>query len=162
MRFSPRAGDPVSHTGRIPVIARSAITSLAVLAAVVVAGCGGGSGPDGSGPDAAVRDYYRALLRGDGARACSLLTDGLSRDIASSRGAKAAGGTCPDVLALAAGLNPDRSGDDLHALRVDTSVSGSVARARLANPLTGKRETLRVARVDGEWRIASLELRPQR
>lgn len=109
-----------------------------------------------------MRDYYRALLRGDGARACSLLTDGLSRDIGSSRGARAVGGTCPDVLTLAAGLNPDRAGDDLHALRVDTSVSGAVGSARLANPLTGKRETLRVQRVDGQWRIASLVLRPQR
>ena len=159
MRFSPRGDDPVSHTGRIPSIARSALTSLAVLAALLVAGCGGGGDP---GPDAAVRDYYRALLKGDGARACSLLTDGLSRDVASSRGARAAGGTCPDVLALAAGLNPDRSGDDLHGLKVDTSVDGSAGSARLANPLTGKRETLRVQRVGGQWRIASLVLRPQR
>jgi len=161
MRFSPPHSDPVPHTGRIPFIARSAIPYLALIAALLVAGCGGGSG-DAPGPDAAVRDYYRALLRGDGARACSLLTDGLSRDIASSRGARAAGGSCPDVLALAAGLNPDRSGDDLHALQVGTSVSGSVARARLANPLTGKPETLRVERVDGSWRIASLVLRPRR
>ena len=161
MRFSPPHSDPVPHTGRIPFIARSAIPYLALSAALLVAGCGGGSG-DAPGPDAAVRDYYRALLRGDGARACSLLTDGLSRDIASSRGARAAGGSCSDVLALAAGLNPDRSGDDLHALQVGTSVSGSVARARLANPLTGKPETLRVERVDGSWRIASLVLRPRR
>jgi hypothetical protein len=159
MRFSPRAGDPVSHTGRIPVIARSAITSFALVAAVLATGCGGGS--NSPGPDAAVRDYYRALLRGDGERACSLLTDGLSRDIASSRGARAAGGSCPDALALASGLNPDRAGDDLRALQVDTSVAGPVARARLANPLTNKPETLRVERVDGEWRIASLVLRPQ-
>ena len=161
MRFSPPHSDPVPHTGRIPVIARSAITSLALVAAVVAAGCGGGSS-EGSGTDAAVRDYYRALLRGDGGRACSLLTDGLSRDIASSRGARAAGGSCPEVLALAAGLNPDRSGDDLRALRVDASVSGDAGTARLANPLTGKPETLRVERVDGSWRIASLVLRPQR
>ena len=90
------------------------------------------------------------------------MTDGLSREIAASRGARAAGGSCPDVLALAAGLNPDRSGDDLHALRVDTSVSGDSGRARLSNPLTGKPETLRVERVDDSWRIASLVLRPRR
>src|SRR3954454_21293089 len=154
MRFSPREGDPVSHTGRIPVIARSAITSVAVLAALLVAGCGGGS--DGPGPDAAVRDYYRALMRGDGARACSLLTDGLSRDIASSRGARAAGGTCPRVLALAAGLNPDRAGDDLHRLRIDVAVNGSAAWASLANPLTGKREKLALERDGRDWKIATL------
>src|SRR4051812_4386300 len=161
MRFSSRRGDPDLHTGRIPLMPRSAVTSALLVTALFAAGCGGGSGAS-HGPDATVRDYYRALLRGDGGHACSLLTDGLSRDIATSRGARLAGGSCPDVLALAAGLNPDRTGDDLHALRVDTSVSGSVARARLANPLTGKPETLRVQRVDGQWRIASLVLRPQR
>jgi hypothetical protein len=31
----------------------------------------------------------------------------------------------------------------------------------LSNPLTGKPETLRVERVGGEWRIASLVLRPR-
>jgi hypothetical protein len=123
-----------------------------------VAGCGGSS----PGPDAAVRDYYRALLKGDGGRACSLLTHDLSREIATSRGARAAGNTCPSVEALAAGLNPDRAGDDLHGLRIDTSVDGDSGSARLSNPLTGKPETLHVRRVDGHWRIASLVLRPQR
>jgi hypothetical protein len=129
------------------------VLSLAVFA--------GACGSDGPGPDAAVRDYYRALLAGDGARACSLLTDGLERDISTSRGARVAGGGCRDVLALAVGLNPDREGDGLESLRVDVEADGDVATARLANPLTGKRETLRVDRVDGQWRIASLELRPR-
>ena len=149
------------HTGRIPVIARTALTSALIAAALAVGACGGG-GDGGPGPDAAVRDYYRALLAGDGARACGLLTDGLARDIARSAGARSAGGTCPDVLTLAAGLNPDRAGDDLAGLRIDVDEDGGVARARLANPLTGKPETLRVARAGGEWRIASLVLRPQR
>ena len=133
---------------------------LAVVAALALgAGCGGGDDP---GPDAAVRDYYRALLQGDGTRACALLTDDLSRDIAASRGARTAGGTCRDVLTLAAGLNPDRAGDDLHELRVQTSVDGDSGSVRLANPLTGKPETLRVQREGGKWHIASLVLRPQR
>jgi predicted small secreted protein len=141
-------------TPRMPVVC------LAVLAsAFTVAACGGDDGP---GPDAAVRSYYRALLEGDGTRACAGLTDALSREIAATDGAKRAGGTCPDVLALASGLNPDRAGDDLNGLRVDVDRDGDVASARLSNPLTNKPETLRVERVDGEWRIASLELRPQR
>ena len=73
-----------------------------------------------------------------------------------------AGGTCPKVLALAAGLNPDRAGDDLSELMVDVSTDGDRARARLANPLTNKRETLDLRRQDGDWKIASLVLRPQR
>jgi hypothetical protein len=140
-------------------IARKTLISALLAAALLAAGCGGGDEP---GPDAAVRDYYRALLAGDGARACSLLTDGLERDIARSAGARAAGGSCPDVLGLAVGLNPGREGADLDELKVGVSEDGAdAARARLANPLTGKPETLRVERVGGEWRIASLVLRPR-
>jgi hypothetical protein len=109
-----------------------------------------------------VRDYYRALLRGDGEHACSDLTGALARDIATSRGAQRVGGTCPSVLTLAAGLNPDREGDDLHELKVDVTTDGDRAKAKLANPLTGKGETLDLQRQDGDWKIASLVLRPQR
>lgn len=150
----------ISIPGASLFIARKTLISALLSAALLAAGCGGGDEP---GPDAAVRDYYRALLAGDGGRACSLLTDGLERDIARSAGARAAGGSCPDVLALAVGLNPDREGADLDELKVDVSGDdgGDAARARLANPLTGKPETLRVERVGGEWRIASLVLRPR-
>ncbi len=129
-----------------------------LAAALLVAACGGDDGP---GPDAAVRDYYRALLAGDGARACAKLTDALEREIAASAAARSVGGTCPDVLVLAGGLNPDRAGDQLDGLAVDVSVDGDSARARLANPLTNKGETLRLERAGGEWRIASLVLRPR-
>jgi hypothetical protein len=130
-----------------------------LAAALLVAACGGDDGP---GPDAAVRDYYRALLAGDGARACAQLTGALEREIAASAAARSVGGTCPDVLVLAGGLNPDRAGDGLDGLRVNVEADGDSARARLANPLTDKPETLRLVRVDGEWRIASLVLRPRR
>jgi hypothetical protein len=159
MRFSAAPSDPVSHTGRIPVMTRTSITSGLLAVALVLGACGKDDAP---GPDAAVRDYYRALLAGDGSKACSLLTDGLARDVGTSGGARAAGGTCPDVLRLAAGLNPDRAGDDLHGLKVDARVDGDAGSVRLDNPLTGKQETLRVQRDDGGWHIASLVLRPQR
>ena len=139
-------------------IARKSLILVAVASALAAGGCGGGDAP---GPGAAVRSYYRALLAGDGARACDGLTRDLQRDIAMSRGAQSAGGTCPAVLKLAAGLNPDRAGDDLHALRVDVERDGDRASASLANPLTGKRESLRLTRVDGEWKLASLVLRPR-
>lgn len=108
-----------------------------------------------------MRSYYRALLDGDGARACKALTPALARDIAAAPAAQNVGGSCPDVLKLAAGLNPDRAGDDLHALDVDVARDGDRASARLANPLTGKRESLRLERVGGEWKLASLVLRPR-
>ena len=140
-------------------IARRLVTLAALSAALLLPACGGDDGP---GPDAAVRSYYRALLQGDGARACAQLTDSLARDIATSRGAQRAGGTCPKVLSLAAGLNPDRAGDPLDSLEVDVSADGDRAKARLANPLTNKGETLDLQRQDGDWKIATLVLRPQR
>jgi hypothetical protein len=143
----------------IPDIARNLVILLVLSATLAVAACGGDGGP---GPDAAVRSYYGALLDGDGVRACDQLTDALARDVATSRGAMRAGGTCPKVLALAAGLNPDRAGDDLKGLKIDVSTEGDRAQARLANPLTNKRETIDLLRAGGDWKIASLVLRPQR
>ena len=152
------ASDPLTPTRRIPVIARKLVILGVLAAALLVPACGGDNAP---GPDAAVRSYYRSLLAGDGARACAQLTDALEREIAASAGARSVGGTCPDVLVLAGGLNPDRAGDDLRDLRVDVAVDGGAARASLANPLTGKRETLRLQRVGEDWRIATLVLRPR-
>ena len=97
----------ISIPGASLFIARKILIPALLIAALLAAACGGDGEP---GPGATVRDYYRALLAGDGARACSLLTDGLERDIARSAGARAAGGSCPDVLGLAIGLNPDREG----------------------------------------------------
>jgi hypothetical protein len=126
---------------------------------LAVAACGGGDSP---GPSSTVRTYYRALLAGDGSRACAQLTPALERDVGASRGARAAGGTCTAVMHLASGLNPDRAGDDLNGLKVDLRTTGDRSHASLTNPLTGKRETIDLTRARGDWKIATLVLRPRR
>jgi hypothetical protein len=137
---------------------RPVVLGLA-LCAVALAACGGGSGDPGA--DATVRTFYRALLAGDGNKACGQLTPALARAVGASRGARLAGGNCPEVMHLAAGLNPGRARDDLHGLAVDVREHGDTATAGLRNPLTSKPETLHLTRTGGDWKIATLALRPR-
>jgi hypothetical protein len=62
------------------------IVTLALVAALLVAGCGGdddggGRGTGLEGAENTVKDYLRALVDGDGGAACDLLTDGYRTEI---------------------------------------------------------------------------------
>jgi hypothetical protein len=130
------------------------IASLA-LAALFAAGCGGPA------PDETVRDYFTAIIAGDGERACGDLTPMLRREIDRAPAARGAGRTCVEVMELAAGLNPDLSEQDVEDLPIDVQEEGERATARLRNPLVGRREAIDLEKVDDEWKIATLEVRPR-
>jgi hypothetical protein len=57
---------------------------VAAAAAVVLSGC---SGPDLSGPEDAATSFARAVADADGARACALLADEVSAELADTAGA---------------------------------------------------------------------------
>jgi hypothetical protein len=135
------------------VVARLAIAVSAVLA-LLTPGCGG------SDPEETVRAYFEAIVEGDGETACDQLAEELRMDIEEAPAARAAGRTCPDVMELAAGLNPDLSADDVEELEIDVEQDEDRAVATLENPLAGREETIELVQVDGKWRIATLETRP--
>ncbi len=120
-----------------------------------MAGCGG------SGPDQAVRDYFTAVVDGDGERACQTLTPQLRRDIDRSPAARRSGATCTEVMQLARGLNPDLNKKDIEDLSMEITEDGDRATARLRNPLVGRREAIGLQERDGDWKISSLETRPR-
>jgi hypothetical protein len=124
------------------------------LVALLAAGCGG------SQPDDAVRDYFAAVVEGDGERACATLTPQLRRDIDRSPAARRSGATCVEVMELAAGLNPSLSQEDVEALSVEVEEDGDQATARLRNPLVRRRETIELVKGDDGWKISTLETRP--
>ena len=128
---------------------------LALFLLVFVTGCGG------SGPDRAVRDYFTAVVDGDGERACQTLTPKLRRDIDRSPAARRSGATCTEVMELAAGLNPDLTKKDIEDLSMEITEDGDRATARLRNPLVGRREAIGLQDGDGDWKISSLETRPR-
>jgi hypothetical protein len=124
------------------------------VVAVLAVGCGG------SRPDDAVRDYFAAVVDGDGERACATLTPQLRRDIDRSPAARRSGATCVEVMELAAGLNPSLSQEDVDGLAVEVEEDGDEATARLRNPLVRRRETISLVKGDEGWKISTLETRP--
>jgi Domain of unknown function (DUF4878) len=136
------------------VVARVPTVVLAALAALTI-GCGG------SDPEEVVREYFEAIVEQDGERACDQLSEELRSDIERAPAARAAGRMCPDVMELAAGLNPGLSANDVEDLEIEVTEDGDRAAATLTNPLVGREETIDLVQVDGEWRISTLETRPE-
>jgi hypothetical protein len=64
-------------------------------------------------------------------------------------------------MQLAAGLNPDLSREDIESLAVEVQEGDDRATARLRNPLVGRRERIDLLKIQGEWRIDTLETRPR-
>ena len=131
------------------------VALLFVLLAALAAGCGGAQ------PDDTVRDYFAAIVAGDGERACDTLTPELRRDIDRSPAARRSGAGCVEVMELAAALNPALSQEDVEDLSVELEENGDRATARLRNPLVKRREAIQLVEGDDGWRISTLETRPR-
>lgn len=127
------------------------LSSLVML----LAACGG------SDPSDPVRDYLVAVVDQDGEQACEQFTDDLRSEIENSAAARRSGRSCAEVMGLAAALNPELTTSDVEEVEIDVEEDGDEATATLINPLVDREETIELVKEDGEWRIASLETRPQ-
>jgi hypothetical protein len=76
---------------------RAGTTALAAVAALGVAGCGGGGVSDKQKIETTVRDYFGAFADGDAAKACSDLSTTTREDFVKAARAK----DCPSALAKA-------------------------------------------------------------
>jgi Domain of unknown function (DUF4878) len=127
--------------------------ALALIAvALAVAGCGG----DEAKPDDAIRAYLKAIVKGDGGAACAQLTDELVKDIEGAAKTK-----CADVMSLARGLNAELSEQDVDDLEIEADEHGDQATATFRDPLAGRRETIKLKKEGGDWKIATLVTRPR-
>jgi hypothetical protein len=112
--------------------ARHALCLIGLTAAL--AGCGGnddegggnaaGNGGDAKGAEAAVRDYLRALVAKDGAKACAQLTPDYQRSVVKQNeefARKKGADTCPELIdaITAASGSVTFEGQPLNARTVD-------------------------------------------
>jgi hypothetical protein len=124
------------------------------LAAVVLAGCGGGDKkvPDSKAAADAVAGFTKAFAAGDGAKACDLLTTG-ARAAFVKRAETATGSKdCAESMKRVHDLAGSSVTGPLAAATVsDVKVSGATATARLT--ASGHSTTVSLSRLGSDWKL---------
>ena len=136
-----------------------ASAAIVLAAGTLFAGCGGDGGDkDEQGSDseqviAAVTDYAHAFGRGDGEKACSLLTSA-GRDALVKRVASVVGNReCPEAVArLSEVAGPNVAGPFREAEATGANVTGDRATATLT--AAGHTTEVSLEKVEGEWLLA--------
>ncbi|HEX8073739.1 MAG TPA: DUF4878 domain-containing protein [Thermoleophilaceae bacterium] len=127
-----------------------AIAVPAAIAALALGGCGGGESDDAK---SALQDYVDAFAKGDGDRACSLLTKS-TRDTFAARVAPITKSkdcaTSIDKLSKQAG--PELLGALKDAKVSDVKVDGDRATAKLKSG--SSTTTTQLRKEDGDWKVA--------
>ena len=127
-------------------------TSALVAMALAIAGCGGGSdkGSDQEQVTAAVTDFAHAFGKGDGSKACDLLTPG-ARDAFVTRIASLVGTSdCSEAIGkLPAVAGANVTGPFQTATVDSVKVNGDSATARLN--AGGHSATVTLQKRDGDW-----------
>ena len=156
---------------------RSGFTAVALATIVLLAawGCGGDDAPDaarsgtgtaaatapgsvssGAGDDESrVRDvgdrFYAAYLAGDGATACSLLSDAAERQVVEDPDTAEAGTTCAAKLSAAAKVITRYYGRDPAITLTEVAVSGD--RATGVITVAGQSQDVAFERENGQWKL---------
>jgi hypothetical protein len=133
-------------------VKRASSALLVVVLALVVAGCGGGGdkGSDQEQVTTAVTDFAHAFGKGDGAKACGLLTPG-ARDAFVARISSLVGTRdCAEAIGkLPAVAGANVTGPFQTATVAGVTVSGDKATARLT--AGGHSAQVSLQKRDGEW-----------
>jgi len=130
---------------------RPASRAVAIVLAILAAGCGGGDdAPDSEQVTRAVSDYAHAFGSGDGDKACALLTPG-ARDAFTSRVSSLVGtrdcAGAVDKLQTVAG--PNGTGPFQDATASGAKVEGDTATVTLK--AGGASEQVKLEKRDGDW-----------
>jgi len=125
------------------------------MAALLVAGCGGRS-PEREISDAMV-SFSRAVLDGDGTRACRLLTPRAARELVA-RAAFVVGDppptSCPEAVKVLSRYVENRAAVQELLEKPDFRIEVRGDRAQLRTALQGERIELR--RVRGDWKLDTI------
>lgn len=131
--------------------------SGALLAiAVLVCGCGGGDkGSDQQQVTAAVTDFAHAFGKGDGAKACDLLTPAARASFVSRISNLVGTRDCAEAIGkLPAVAGPNVTGPFQTAKVDGVAVHGDSATARLT--AGGHSATVTLKKQDGDWLLAGV------
>jgi hypothetical protein len=120
--------------------------------AVALAGCGGGGSDDAK---SAIKDYLNAFVSGDGAKACSLMTDQTRQQFVTQ--VKPITKTTDCAKAITA-LRTAAGPTVMNALKKteikDVKVNGNTATATLKSGSSAS--TTRLQKEGGQWKVTGL------
>lgn len=125
--------------------------SLLLATAAVASGCGGGDkGSDQEQVSTAVTDFAHAFGKGDGKKACSLLTTGARNTFVTRISSLVGTRDCAEAIAKLPGLaGPNVTGPFQTATVSKVTVSGDNATAVLT--AAGHSAQVTLQRSDGDW-----------
>ena len=128
------------------------VTAVLACAALAVAGCGGSDADDAK---SAVRSYLNAFVKGDGAKACSLMTAATRRQFVARTKAQLKTTDC--TLAIEA-IRTQAGDASLAALRKvelkDVQIKGKGRTAEVTLESGGSSSTAALVKEGGGWKIS--------
>jgi ketosteroid isomerase-like protein len=126
--------------------------ALAAAALLAVAGCGGQSEEEKA--RAALQDYVKAFVNGDGKRACELMTDDTRTVFVDRVAPITKTGDCARSAKTLRTMAGDATADALRGTKIsDLQIKGDNATATLE--ARGSRTHTRLEKHHGQWQIAS-------
>jgi hypothetical protein len=130
--------------------------AAAVLLALVLGACGGGSGDEGAVREV-VEDLYAGLADKDADKICGFLTRSQRRAVASGGGARS-GASCEQVMGVALTYVVGDGLEDADQAKV-TKVTVKGSRATATVDFKGTPGELGLAKEDGDWRVSDFNLK---
>jgi hypothetical protein len=123
--------------------------ALLTAATLALAGCGAGSGGD---PQSTVRDYLNAFVKGDGAKACSLMSSQTRKQFVSRARRVTRTGDCASSVETIQAQAGSTVLDALKKTKIsDVKVTGSRATAKLASGVSTT--VTQLQKEGGSWKI---------
>jgi len=128
---------------------RRTVATLAV-AAVALAGCGGGAGEDAK---SAVKSYVNAFVNGDGAKACSLMTASTRRQFVARTRQPYKTTDCVSAVEAIRTTAGQAGMDKLKKLTYsDAKVTGDTATVKLTSG--SRTSTANLKKEGGSWKVS--------
>ena len=131
---------------------RSKMLTVAAMATVVLAGCGGGSDEDQVREVAS--DFTAAFADGDAKRACELMTSDAKQQIVKAA-ASLGGGTCEKAMSAATGLMDESQKEVFSEAEIaKVTINGTTAEVVLTGNLEGGNDDpMRLAKRGDHWLV---------
>jgi spermidine/putrescine-binding protein len=130
-------------------------TAILVAAALALAGCGGGSSGASDQVKSTVQSYIDAFVKGDGAKACSLMSDATRTQFVARVKLLTKTSDCAKAIQTIRAAAGAATTDALSKVKLtDVKVNGSTATVKLSSGANAS--TAHLQKQGGSWKVAGV------